>query len=187
MRVLRSSRTPTPTTLNPPSGVSPPSPHPQVGRAAKPGSIQVRLRQIGRRPAQGLVLLLHQPVTTLQLPQTRPLRGRGARSVAVSTSAACSQFRRHDSLIPKPLAIWAIGASPLRATATTSSRNSLGWGLGRSRHGQHHSSRTPRPHRSNVTYSCSSPELRNRSSNQPDDFFNESTARHTGRMRDPSS
>ena len=28
-----------------------------------------------------------------------------------------------------------------------------------SRHGQHPSSRTPRPHRSNVTYSCSSPHL----------------------------
>ena len=41
-----------------------------------------------------------------------------------------SQFRRHDSLIPKSFAIWAIGASPVRATATTSSRNSLGWGFG---------------------------------------------------------
>ena len=32
--------------------------------------------------------------------------------------------------MPKSLAISAIEASPLRATATTSSRNSFGWGLG---------------------------------------------------------
>lgn len=47
-----------------------------------------------------------------------------------STAALCSQFRRQDSLIPTSLAICAIGASPRRATATTSSRNSLGRGLG---------------------------------------------------------
>lgn len=47
-----------------------------------------------------------------------------------STSARRNQFRKHESLIPKSFAITEIGASPLRATATTSSRNSLGWGFG---------------------------------------------------------
>lgn len=52
------------------------------------------------------------------------------RRLPSSTSAACNQLRRHDSLIPKSLAICVIGASPPRATATMSSRNSFGWGLG---------------------------------------------------------
>ena len=39
-----------------------------------------------------------------------------------STSARFSQRCRHDSEIPKSFAIWLIGASPLRATATTELR-----------------------------------------------------------------
>src|SRR2546423_82451 len=47
-------------------------------------------------------------------------------------SARFSQRCRHDSEIPKSFAICAIGAWPLRATATTSRRNSMGNGLGMS-------------------------------------------------------
>ena len=43
-----------------------------------------------------------------------------------STSAILSQRCRHDSEIPKSFAICDTGASPLRATATTSRRNSTG-------------------------------------------------------------
>ena len=54
-----------------------------------------------------------------------------------STSASLSQRCRHDSEIPKSFAICDSGASPLRATATTSRRNSSGKRL---RHDEHPSS-----------------------------------------------
>lgn len=44
--------------------------------------------------------------------------------------SSLSQRCRQDSEIPKSLAIWDSGASPLRATATTSFRNSVGKGFG---------------------------------------------------------
>ncbi len=47
-----------------------------------------------------------------------------------STSASLSQRCRQDSEIPKSFAIWDSGASPLRATATTSRRNSRGNAFG---------------------------------------------------------
>src|SRR6202042_1126709 len=47
-----------------------------------------------------------------------------------STSASFSHRYRHDSEIPKSLAICDSGASPLRATATTSRRNSRGNAFG---------------------------------------------------------
>jgi len=50
--------------------------------------------------------------------------------VPSSMSARFSQRCRHDSETPKSVAIWDIGASPLRATATTSGRNSMGNALG---------------------------------------------------------
>ncbi len=93
---------------------------------------QVRLRQV-RRSARS---------TSFSCSRSRILRLASlssAFSAAVlpgrtpsSTSAWRSQFRRHDSEIPKLAASLAIGASPLRATATTSSRNSFGWGAGMS-------------------------------------------------------
>ena len=46
------------------------------------------------------------------------------------TSAAFSQLCRHPSEIPKSFASWFSGTPALRATATTSSRNSLGYGFG---------------------------------------------------------
>src|SRR5687768_7131652 len=46
-----------------------------------------------------------------------------------SRSAIFSQRCRQDSEIPKSRAIWATDASPLRATAMTSRRNSAGNGL----------------------------------------------------------
>src|SRR6185312_11178115 len=47
-----------------------------------------------------------------------------------STSASLSQRCRQDSEIPKSFAICDSGASPLRATATTSRRNSMGNAFG---------------------------------------------------------
>src|SRR5690606_35599180 len=47
-----------------------------------------------------------------------------------SISASLSHRCRHDSEIPKSFAICANGASPLRATATTSRRNSAGNAFG---------------------------------------------------------
>src|SRR5438552_1159945 len=47
-----------------------------------------------------------------------------------SEVSECSQFRRHDSLIPKSLAILAIGVPPWRASSTARCRNSGGWGGG---------------------------------------------------------
>ena len=51
----------------------------------------------------------------------RPGRSRSPGPVASSMSALASQFRRHNSLMPKSFAASAIGTSPLRA-ATTPSR-----------------------------------------------------------------
>src|SRR5215831_601617 len=50
--------------------------------------------------------------------------------VPSSISASFSQRCRQDSEIPKSFAICETGACPLRATATTSRRNSIGNGLG---------------------------------------------------------
>src|SRR5215472_7009264 len=50
------------------------------------------------------------------------------------TSSARSQFLRHDSLIPRSLAILAIGASPVRASSTARCRNSGGVGRGHDGH-----------------------------------------------------
>ena len=73
-----------------------------------------------------------------------------------STSAACSQFRRHDS-DPQVLRDLAD-----RRLALPGNRHNIvpelsGMGF---RHGAHPSSRAHRPHRSNVTYSCSRPAPR---------------------------
>ena len=78
-----------------------------------------------RSPARACRLRL------LQLAQLRRLRasvtpGRTPSSMSASFSQRC----RHDSEIPKSFAICASGASPLRATATTSRRNSGGNAFG---------------------------------------------------------
>ena len=62
-------------------------------------------RQVGGCPSQDLVLLLQQPITTLQLPQLDRLRASRTGSVAVLHVSALQPVRRHDSLIPKSLPI----------------------------------------------------------------------------------
>jgi glycine/D-amino acid oxidase-like deaminating enzyme len=89
-------------------------------------------RQIRRRTTQDLVLLLQRADPLLRLPQLGVLGRGGVGLDASSTSAWRSQLRRQDSAMPKSEAICLIvcPGSRLRATFTTSSRNSLGNGLG---------------------------------------------------------
>ena len=96
--------------------------------AGRSFSGEVRLRQVGRGPAQHLVLLLQQPDPPLGLPRVTGLGLRRARAIPASRSATAIQFVRHDSGIPKS---WAtcFRVTPLSrcwATRTTSSRNSFG-------------------------------------------------------------
>jgi hypothetical protein len=69
--------------------------------------------------------------------------------------ASFSQFDKQVSEVPKCFAIWVNGARPRRATATTSSRNSLGDGFGMigilpAR---------PKPHRSGVNRTLGRPHV----------------------------
>jgi hypothetical protein len=66
------------------------------------------------------------PVALLQLAQLSRLLLSDTRPSPSSISASFSQRCRHDTEIPKTFATCAIGTSPLRATATTSRRNSTG-------------------------------------------------------------
>ena len=93
-------------------------------------SRQVRLRQIRRRPAQHLALLLEQPVALAQLAKLGGLIPGDAGRLPASRSSSVSERCRQDSEIPKSLATCATDASLRRATRTTSSRNSFGNGFG---------------------------------------------------------
>ena len=86
--------------------------------------------EVGGRPAQDLVLLLEDPVALLQLSQLRGLGRRDAGPDAVFDVGELQPAVQRGSEIPKSFAIWDSGASPLRATATTSPRNSAGKGFG---------------------------------------------------------
>src|SRR3712207_8260441 len=98
-----------------------------------------------------------------QLPQLRrvalpPPPGllRAGPLIPSSRSAIFSQRARQDSEIPKSRAIWATDASPLRATAITSRRNSGGNGLGR----MLILPARPQPHRQGVNRTGGSPDRR---------------------------
>jgi hypothetical protein len=102
------------------------------GRAGKSVPRQLRLGQISGGAPQDLVLLLEQADPTLRRPQLRVLRRGDAGLDAVLDVRRCQpvrQARRRDteslatSLTRTPV-------SRFRATRTTSSRNSRGYGLG---------------------------------------------------------
>src|SRR3954451_7165667 len=85
-------------------------------------------------------------------PPRSPLAGRVRPS---SRSAIFSQRCRQDSEIPKSRATWETEASPLRATAMTSRRNSAGNGLGT----MPILPARPKPHRQGVNRTRGSPTV----------------------------
>jgi hypothetical protein len=79
---------------------------------------------MGSRSTQDFALLLKQLDAFLRLAQLGRVSLSHTGFEPSSTSAILSHRCRHDSEIPKSFAIRLIGASPFRATATTSRRNS---------------------------------------------------------------
>ncbi len=128
---------------------------PAHGQAGTSFCRQVRLRQIRSSPPEHLVLLLQQPDPLAGLAQLGRLTRRRCGPGALIGLGAASHFDNVIGWTPKSAAICSsvTPGSRLRATPTTSSRNSFGYGLGTATSFQAASQRA----RSGVTQPCSSP------------------------------